>query len=1164
MKIGSLFQKDINRSIQGVIKVEKAEEVFQELDEFVITREVRDHFQKFFRAYNRSLDTATDEIGAWISGFFGSGKSHLLKILSYILENSDIEGTRAIEFFEEKLQADPLFLAEIKRAITHPAETLLFNIESKSSSNDRASKSAIVDILMKVFNEHCGYCGDVPWLAEIERNLDKEGQYDSFKKAYAECAGEEWQEGRHKSYFIRDYFVEAITNATTGMSKESAELLFDNADKNYALTVEKFTLLIREYLEKKGKDHRIVFLADEMGQYIGDNSHLMLNLQTVTENLGIHCQGKAWVVVTSQEAIDTLTKNRLKDQDFSKIQGRFTTRLNLSSSNTDEVIKKRLLAKTDVAKETLGIHFDEQCASMKNLISFSTNSAGMRGYQNAQDFIEAYPFVTYQFNLLQKVFECIRKFSHAGKHLAEGERSMLNAFHTAVKEYGASNTGILIPFQTFYRTIESFLDSSIKRIFELAKDEPELEHFDIEVLKVLFMIKHVKEIRPDIENIATLMIDTMTADKIALRSSIDASLTRLKMQTLISQNGEFYDFLTDEEQDVERAIRSLRIDFQEILAQMGKRIFDDIYPDKNFMFSKFVTCSFSKKIDDIYTGKAGDDLTLAFVTPENIAIRNEFDLKNASMTEGLMLVKLPLDRRYLDEIEMILKTERFIKEKSAVKVSESVETILSIKRKEIETRKERAVQLIDEAIQSSRFFASGRETSPEGNTARAKLDGALRILTEDTFHKLSLIEKHLAKEDDLRIILTGGEQTTIENENSSALMDMRAFITGKHEWRINTSMLEMKNKYTRKPYGWSLLDMAAVCAALLARKEIKLEYNGESINASHVNAPVCLTKEKDFEKVLVFLRTQIEPHLVETGKEAAQAVFGCYAVPDEGEELARKIRRECIKEELEALNALYGYYGDGKRYPGKPVIDQGINLLKALVDKNDAAVFLESLREKKEELIQWKSDAKSVKEFFKDKKKHFDRALHCIDLYDTYRHYLEDDDLITHAAQELDEIIHNPAPYGLIKDIPSLVECFNDRYDLMLKEMKERQRQNVESDWSTVLAELDKHSFDQKFCDELRAEFDAILSKLEQAGHFGDATVRGKSQKLMEQSLKKIDEHQPGETTKVKETVKINPLKCAGNKKILENESDVEEYLVKLKEALGHAIKENKKVLLTN
>jgi hypothetical protein len=107
------------------------------------------------------------------------------------------------------------------------------------------------------------------------------------------------------------------------MSREAASKFLDVNEQSYSLSVERFAKQVKEHLNKKGKQHRLIFMVDEVGQYIGDNPDLMLNMQTVVEDLGTQCQGKAWVVVTSQEAMDEITQNRIRGQDFSKIIGRF-------------------------------------------------------------------------------------------------------------------------------------------------------------------------------------------------------------------------------------------------------------------------------------------------------------------------------------------------------------------------------------------------------------------------------------------------------------------------------------------------------------------------------------------------------------------------------------------------------------------------------------------------------------------------------------------------------------------------------------------------------------------------------------------------------------------------------------------------------------------------
>ena len=94
MHIQNMFEHDINRNINGVVKVGDIDEnlVEQELKEYVVAKELQGHFSTFFRNYERSLDEPTSKTGVWISGFFGSGKSHFLKMLSYLLSNSVVIG----------------------------------------------------------------------------------------------------------------------------------------------------------------------------------------------------------------------------------------------------------------------------------------------------------------------------------------------------------------------------------------------------------------------------------------------------------------------------------------------------------------------------------------------------------------------------------------------------------------------------------------------------------------------------------------------------------------------------------------------------------------------------------------------------------------------------------------------------------------------------------------------------------------------------------------------------------------------------------------------------------------------------------------------------------------------------------------------------------------
>ena len=220
MKLLNIYKSDINRDINGVIKVAQNDEqsIEQELREYIITKELRKHFNTFFNNYEKSLNYPTDKIGVWISGFFGSGKSHFLKILSYLLSNDVVAGKKAVEYFADKFE-DPMMFAQVERCASVPTDTILFNIDSKSPINK--DKTAILRVFAKVFYEHRGFYGDDLKVARLEQFIDKSGKMDEFKSKFEEVNGDTWENARDAFAFFEDDIVEVLMS-TIDMSETSA------------------------------------------------------------------------------------------------------------------------------------------------------------------------------------------------------------------------------------------------------------------------------------------------------------------------------------------------------------------------------------------------------------------------------------------------------------------------------------------------------------------------------------------------------------------------------------------------------------------------------------------------------------------------------------------------------------------------------------------------------------------------------------------------------------------------------------------------------------------------------------------------------------------------------------------------------------------------------
>ena len=346
MQIRDMFYEDINRKVNGVIKVDQdsVDVIEQEVREYVITKELKKHFITFFNYYSDSFDIPTADIGVWISGFFGSGKSHFLKMLSYILENRDVNGAKTVEKFRKKFEDDPATFMLIDKATKGQTETILFNIDIEGSINK--DKTAVLRVFAKMFYNHLGFYGENLKVVMLEKYIEQNGKTDEYRTVFEQKKGKPWIEQR-KAFAFNGKFIVSTLIEVLGMSEEDAQNWFN--DKTAVdFSISQLVEDIKEYIASKPKDFRLVFMIDEVGQYVGTDTDMLLNLQSLTEKIGSECAGKVWVICTGQEAIDEIIKVRA--DEFSRIQARFKTRLSLTSSSVDEVVQKRILKKkADVA-----------------------------------------------------------------------------------------------------------------------------------------------------------------------------------------------------------------------------------------------------------------------------------------------------------------------------------------------------------------------------------------------------------------------------------------------------------------------------------------------------------------------------------------------------------------------------------------------------------------------------------------------------------------------------------------------------------------------------------------------------------------------------------------------------------------------------------------------
>lgn len=1079
MQIKEMFAKPIDREIQGVIIVGQGEEtnVSQELEEYVVTRELQKHFADFFEAYKKGILGNTNEIGVWISGFFGSGKSHFLKILSYILDNKEIDGRKAIDFFEKDHKiSDAMVLENMRMAEETPTDVVLFNIDSKSDSNSKQNKDAIVNVFLKVFNEMRGLCGSLPHLADLENQLMEVDKYEAFREAFADEYGFQWEESRHKFDFIQDDVVEALVKIDF-MSEAAARNWCEKATETYRISIEDFAKRVKAYINKKGNNHHVVFMVDEVGQYIGDDSNLMLNLQTVREELSKECKGKAWVIVTSQQDVDSIMK--VKGNDFSKIQGRFATRLALSSANVDEVIKKRILEKNDTGAQTLRLLYGQKATVIKNLIVFN-DGAEKKLYADENDFSLCYPFVPYQFNLLASVLTSIRTHGASGKHLSEGERSMLALFKESAVKIMDGSEGVIVPFHRFYDALENFLDHShrgvIIRAYDNSKINPEKrtsDVFAINVLKTLFMVKYILEIEANVDNITSLMISHIDDDRIVLKDEVETALKTLQQQMLVQKNGSIYVFLTDEEQEINREIDSQNVEMAEVINKVSEMIFEYIFVDKRYRYSAPVsnaafngryTFPFNQIVDDRpYKSNQNYDVGLRILTPWYEGGSDDATLRMMSGTGREVLVLLPNDSAFLDELMTYLKIEKFLRLNTSSQLTK-YETIKEAKRVEMRERNANAKLYLTEGLKEATIYVNGDVAHLSAKEVTGRINEAIGRLVQTVYHKLSYIEvamdemavrKMFKTSNQIRLNLDKGTEP-----NAYALDDVLNYIKGNTDIHIKTSMKTIKDRFMSAPYGFVEDDIYWLIARLFRRGDLTFTVNGTIVtlmNKSGDEIVNFIIKKQYADKLLMEVRTRV----AEKDKKAVQKVmkelFRTSLVSEDEDTGMQNFQNYSQKRinEMESLKINYQHYA----YPGKKVIDEGKKLLLFVVQLSESKEFYEYVSKHQDDFMDYAEDYEPVKMFFDGEQQQiFMRALDMLEIYDDSKTYIVDEELENIVAR-MRAIVKMDQPYRDIPQLPELRRKFMDAYSKVLEAASAPVMQSIEEAKGRVVEVVDTKEY---------------------------------------------------------------------------------------------------------
>jgi len=1159
--IRSLFEKSIDRHIQGVIKADDDSDLLNEVSEYVVTTEVSKRLDDLLESY---LQEKTAN-GVWISGFFGSGKSHLLKMLSLLLPDRQLDGTKVSDLFLDKLKEEPMLAADLKKALKIPSQSKLFNIDQKADVIAKNQIDALLSVFVKAFNEVRGYYAKQGYIAEIEAELDSRGLLQVFKDAFAkESKGVPWEIGRDTVHALDNEIFARAFSATGGSSYEEALKVLDRKQAGYKVSIESFAEEINKWIAKQQPNFRLNFFVDEVGQFIGTDSKLMLNLQTIVETLATKCQGRAWVFVTSQGDLSAVLGELGTNQgtDLTKIQGRFIQPLNLTSQDVAEVICRRLLAKKDT--EDLFALYDSEKENLRTLFKFGDKSRDYPGFKSEQDFADFYPFQPYQFELLQaSLIELSRHNFFTGKFKSIGERSMLGILQDVVKSLGDEQVGRLATFDAMFDGIRSSLQANLQTSVLTAERLLGESSMESRVIKVLFLLKFVKEFKSTPRNIAILLIDRCDIDITAHEKAVRTALNKLEHDTYIQRSGDIFEFLTDDEKDVESEIKGTEIDDTDVRELLGEIIFDDIIREAKFRFEdNKQDYQFTRRLDGQIFRKREFDMGIHIATPLHENADRPADMVAQSLGKAELLLILPPDARLLDDLKLHRKTEKYCQQNLSSNLPPARYAILNAKRVANSERRTSLHDRLKDALLAGKLYLNGNELAHTSTDPQTRMAKAFQDLVRYAFPSLRMLKKAFV-ESDLKDILTTPADDFFKHDDGTlgeAEKEILLKLQASRSAGTRVHVADLLGTFEKRPCGWPQIATQCLIARLYMRGKVELRSGANLLSGKE--AMDALSNNRLFSGTVVTLQEQFDSATVSKLKKFHQEFFNSPNPANEAKEVAIAFQ-DSLRTESAELEKLASH---ASAYPFLADLAPVAKELSGIAHREwshclkEVASFSDRLLDLKEATID------PLKAFYNGSKR---------TIFDDISGFLRDEapnfvDLPADDIAPLRAAVETRTAYkgNTLQQANAKLSSVREAVSKLVTEAREEATGRLAKARESFVSSPEFTALDSDKRADLLEPFDAATTRLKTerlAPVVREAAERAATELLPSQLQKAsslilregVDDEDPAP-----EYVTVRKIHVPFKKTVLENEEDLAAYLDAIRETYSATLRNNKRITL--
>lgn len=971
MLIKTLFANDIHRRIEEVIKVDQTDEeiIRDEINEYVVTDAIRSHYSGIFDAYRDTPNKPHEGIAIWVSGFFGSGKSSFAKMLGLSIANRTIAGESAGRRFTQRTEDKKLqvLLSAINEKI--PTHAVIFDVSTDRGI--RSGNQTLTEIMYGLFLQSLGYAKDLD-LSELEIGLEeKEGQLARFEAEYTRLFQKEWATEKGKIAFAlseASRVLHTLDPDTYPMADSWVKAVKNKAD----ITPGKLAERVGELMKRRKPGLSLMFVVDEVGQFVARDVQKMLDLQAIVQSLGVKGRGRHWLVVTSQEKLGELVSG-LDDKkiELARLMDRFPLQVHLEPSDISEVTSRRVLSKNAAAQTALGNLFDEHRGRLTELTRLTADIKLPELSREA--FIDLYPLLPYQIDLIIQVVSGLRTQGGASKHVGGANRTIIKLaqqllINPAVNLADA-HLGDLVRLDQVYDLVEGNIGSEIRA--KIAAISKELNHpLAQAVAKVICLLQYVKSVHRSAENIAAALHGRASGD--SQLASVREALRELESAHKVRQGDDGYRIPTPAEDDWERLRNGIspkpgdshRLYSEVLSAFWQPQPSHTLFDTKTFKAGLAIhgrEITGGDMVFQFYLAEDGKDFE---ILAADLRTRSQQERKHVFWAVALSDA---IDR---ETVELFRSKEMLARKERETK-GEDTPSLIAEERVRLRRHSDELRRMLRTACLSGRIYFRGNDRSPTDravDVGRIAAEVLGHVLPEvfDRFREAAAKAADVKKGTDSLFIaenlqglpsvfgsiglLRDEKGKTVFRTESGTLKEVLDRIDERANYGDTASGRFLVDEFAKEPFGWEFEVVRLLVLSLLRAGKIEATSKGQTIDSvTGVETRDTFSNNNLFRQAAFRPKKGIEFEELVKASEAFRDTFGSEVKELNAGAIVSELRKEVVRSEDTIASALATL--TVHRLPGSTVLDNAIGQMKAILrgsEDNAIATFNASHRGIKE------------------------------------------------------------------------------------------------------------------------------------------------------------------------------------------------------------------------